>query len=153
LFRDIESRGGILQCLRDGYIQDILSSTLAARISSYHTRKESLLGVNIFANTLESPNWESPHNNIENQQIDMNSTEIIKPVLPCRFAEDFEIFRSSVYEKSKTPGELIVFIANFGKASEYAARMDFSSDFFRLGGFTVVNGNQYEMDTEESLRL
>jgi methylmalonyl-CoA mutase len=41
-----------------------------------------------------------------------------------------------------------VYIANFGRASEYAARMDFSSDFFKLGGFSVFSGNQYEIDNQ-----
>ena len=50
LVRDIERRGGIEQCLLEGYIQSEIARTSTARRTSIRDRKTILVGINVFLN-------------------------------------------------------------------------------------------------------
>jgi len=50
LFQDIERRGGMFAALADGFIQDRVAQTAAKRMENFCTRREKMIGVNIYAN-------------------------------------------------------------------------------------------------------
>jgi len=66
-----------------------------------------------------------------------NSFKKLKPIILC---EMFEVIREKPdIFKTKTGRLPKVFLANIGTVKEYKSRADFSSDFFSVGGFDVIN--------------
>jgi methylmalonyl-CoA mutase cobalamin-binding subunit len=92
-------------------------------------RKRVLVGVNKYPNTVESVTFESLFN---------NDFEIVK-----KQVEDFEIKFNSKAE---------IFILNFGLLSDYKARSEFASDFYKVGGFTILQSSAQEL-VEDSVNL
>lgn len=53
LFQEVERRGGMAECLKDGFVQSQISPVAAKRAANLATRRDVLVGVNQFANPLE----------------------------------------------------------------------------------------------------
>lgn len=53
IFQDIERRGGMLACLRSGWVHEQIDTSYATRLRNISTRKDPVLGVSEFANLLE----------------------------------------------------------------------------------------------------
>ncbi|MBY0311234.1 MAG: acyl-CoA mutase large subunit family protein [Phycisphaerales bacterium] len=53
IFQDIERRGGMLACLRSGWVHPQIDTSYASRVHNISTRKDPVLGVSEFANPLE----------------------------------------------------------------------------------------------------
>ena len=69
----------------------------------------------------------------------------IKPVLPRRRSEPFEILRRRAeLQLAKTGARPKVFLATMGPRKQHAARADFSTGFFAAGGFEVVPNKGFE---------
>ncbi len=69
----------------------------------------------------------------------------ITAVHPTRAAADYESLRRDVEEFAVRTGKKPqVFLAKLGTPAQYKARADFSSGFFAIGGFEVVNQDSYE---------
>lgn len=70
--------------------------------------------------------------------------EPIEPISEIRLAAHFETLRQNAVDYSNHSGHSPrVFIANVGTVSQYKARVDFTTDFFRTGGFEVESGTGY----------
>ncbi len=54
-FREVESKGGMLESLKTGFIQDEIAKTAVARKSNIASRRDTLLGTNKYPNLLEKP--------------------------------------------------------------------------------------------------
>ena len=54
LFQEIERRGGMAECLKDGFAQSQIAAVAAKRAANLATRRDVLVGVNQFANPLET---------------------------------------------------------------------------------------------------
>jgi methylmalonyl-CoA mutase len=65
----------------------------------------------------------------------------VYPLKIRRGAEMFEVLRKTIEEhRRQKPGSAMVYLACFGKLSEYKPREDFSTGFFQVGGFEVKSG-------------
>lgn len=73
--------------------------------------------------------------------------------IPCfRAAKLFEDLRDAANEyKNKTGKAPSLFFANFGTLKQYKARADFSTDFFAVAGFNIIQGEGY-MNAEEGIK-
>ncbi|MEI6035752.1 MAG: methylmalonyl-CoA mutase family protein [Verrucomicrobiae bacterium] len=60
LFQEVEKRGGMAIALRDGFPQASVAASAKARLDAVSTRREAILGVNLFPNTAESPLEQAP---------------------------------------------------------------------------------------------
>jgi len=69
----------------------------------------------------------------------------IVPLVPIREAQPFETLklRASLYQKryGKLPVALLL---PYGKVADFKARVDFSHDFFAVGGFEVIDSSPFE---------
>ncbi|MDR3437592.1 methylmalonyl-CoA mutase family protein [Telmatospirillum sp.] len=54
-FQEIEAKGGIVECLKSGFLQQTIAATMAERDKSVAKRKIPLTGVSEFPNVLEKP--------------------------------------------------------------------------------------------------
>lgn len=69
----------------------------------------------------------------------------VKPVLPRRRAEPFELLRRRAEAYlAKTGARPKVFLATMGARKQHAARAEFSTGFFAAGGFEVVPNKGFE---------
>ncbi len=55
LFQEVEASGGMEQALKDGFVQGRISETAGARVAATATRKDRIVGVNIYPNLTETP--------------------------------------------------------------------------------------------------
>lgn len=55
LFQDIETRGGMAHAVKGGYAQDLVESTAAARKEGIEHRRDSIVGVSVYAHAAETP--------------------------------------------------------------------------------------------------
>jgi methylmalonyl-CoA mutase len=59
LLQQIESRGGMIACLRDGWVKEQIDKAAEPRLKNLSTRRDAVLGVSEFA-TVEEPTPQSP---------------------------------------------------------------------------------------------
>ena len=202
LFQEIEEKGGMLKCLKDGYIQQMIVENKQQQEDEVVSRKHVVVGSNMYANLEEEalkttppdldsvsslrledvkeyagsrtgpPNLEKLHEmsmSMVNGNIDMieaaieaasnqstlgesggalskrNERITITFLQPYRDSEQYEDLRrkSSAY-RSKTGSYPSVFLANMGPVQQHKARVDFTIDFLKPGGFSTIVGNGYE---------
>jgi methylmalonyl-CoA mutase len=129
LFIEIEKRGGFLEALSAGYIQDEVEKTASLRNTNVARGREKLLGTNSFPNTKEKRSEELP------AKKDPGQTEI-RPVKIYRAAEMFEELRYAVDNSDKIPK---VFMLTVGNPVMRKARAQFSSGFFAVAGYEIID--------------
>lgn len=82
LFKEIESKGGIIEALKSGFVQSIISKVTEAKTKDIAKRKSVVVGVNMYANTKE---------------------EKVKPVLLNK--EEFKKKRAEYLQKYRVEGD------------------------------------------------
>ncbi len=55
LFQQIEAKGGMLKALQTGFIQEQIKEVVDKRVKDVHTRKQKIVGTNMYVNTQEVP--------------------------------------------------------------------------------------------------
>ena len=55
LFQEIEKRGGIVSCLQQGYVQELVRDIREKRLKNIDLRKDVFVGTNMYANIGEKP--------------------------------------------------------------------------------------------------
>lgn len=188
MFREIEHYGGIIKYINDGMLQRDIADVCEKRISNLVTRKELLIGTNVYPNIIEKVDFTGLDDSINNDEgvqefptPDLGSnvlvgsddesvsqfiSEAVKnndsfkfiqqsiylrkgdenplPVMEFRAAEAFERLRYNADNYLRSNGKLpSVYLANFGKLSDYNARNDFAQDYFRVGGFEIIDSPGY----------
>ncbi len=143
IFQEIERFGGMRAALNEGYPQSLVERTATERISAVASRRDTIIGTNLhpnlreklpaFASTASSPPAET-----------VASSPGVKRLVRRRRAEAFEALRRRT-EASRPK----VFLAGFGPRKQHAARAEFSSGFFAVGGFECV-AEKKGFDTPEA---
>jgi len=144
-FLDIEERGGFLEALKEGFIQDKLAKSAEGRKENIARRREVLLGTNIYPNpdeTIKGINIET----VSDRKV-RGDDLLVDPVYLTRGAEDFEKLRLAVNNVAYRPS---VFLLATGDQVMRRARAQFSSAFFASGGYKVVDNNGFS-NTEEGV--
>ena len=68
----------------------------------------------------------------------------VEPIRPQRGTEAFESLRVACEVYAARAGRRPqIFMANIGPAAQYKARVDFTVDFFQVGGFGVMNNDGF----------
>ncbi len=87
-FKDIEAKGGIVECLKSAYLQDQISKEATEEQAKFDSGEKVLIGVNKFANSEDSiPSKPSKNRTSE--------SGVIKRITPSRLAESMEQKNSS----------------------------------------------------------
>ena len=68
-FQNIESKGGIVEALKSGYPQDEIEKVLADRLKALATRRDRIVGSNMYANMVEERLDPRPENFAENKKV------------------------------------------------------------------------------------
>lgn len=141
MFQKVEEEGGYLECVESGFIQKEIESERDTALSRVSRRKKHIIGTNEFPNPLEKM-----AQRIQKPMEWENGTKSPHPYLlayleEARASQDFEKIRlfNEIYatEAGETPK---VFLLHLSDSAKTAARSVFAADFFRCGGFSVIDG-------------
>ncbi|MDX8344852.1 methylmalonyl-CoA mutase family protein [Rossellomorea sp. YZS02] len=111
-FQQIDAKGGMLVSLKDGSIENQMNRVRDARIHDLATRKNSMIGTNIYAN-------------LEEAMTDPPSTSGERLSLP------FEGLRSRA---QKSPRKPVAGLIGLGELKTHKSRADFVKGFLATGG-------------------
>ncbi len=137
-FTTIEDKGGFINAIREGYIQDEIAKTAQQRDMDIATRRTTIIGTNQYPNLTESMNAK-----IEKQGHCCcrceKGTEI-KTLQPYRGAEAFERLRLATEQSGNRPK---VFLLTYGNLAMRRARSGFATNFFGVAGYEIVDNNGF----------
>ena len=142
LFQEIEKKGGYLECLRSGFVQNTVQSSREKTLLDISRRKKTLIGTNEFPNPLERMTRHIRKTASAEKEID-DSTRTVEPLAESRAAQDFEKIRLLSEKLAEKTGEAPkVFLLHLSDSPQTGARSVFSMNFFGCGGFEVVDGTE-----------
>ncbi len=150
LFLQIQDKGGFIQAFRDGFIQNEIKNTAAKRNINVTFRRENLLGVNQFPNFTETVKKEYPERVFKAADLTEEGATV-ETLKPYRAAQPFEVlrYRTDMYAKNnKRP---VAFMLSMGNLAFRKARAQFSTNFFAIAGFEVIDNNGFKT-VEEGLQ-
>ena len=140
LFQEIERKGGYLECLSSGFIQNAVKSSREKALLDISRRKKTLVGTNEFPDPLERMIEHVRETAPAEKEIDA-STRTVQPIAESRAAQDFERIRLLSEELAEgTGGAPKVFLLHLSDSPQTVTRSVFSMNFFGCGGFTVIDG-------------
>jgi methylmalonyl-CoA mutase len=141
LFKTIEEKGGYVEALKSGFIQEQVNASAQKHDTNIATRREIILGTNQYPNFNETltPEIRETLNN----SCDCNCSvenKIAEPIRIYRAAEAFEAMRMKTENSGKQPK---AFMLTFGNLAMCRARAQFSSNFFACAGIKVIDNNRF----------
>jgi methylmalonyl-CoA mutase len=139
-FQQIDAKGGMLEVLKSGWLQDEISSIQMKREQDAFTRKQSIVGTNVYANLAESagPAIERTFDNY--LSIDRPNIIKIMAIKQTRLSEPFEkLRRISERIESKSGSKPQIGMICLGELKYYKPRLDFMRGFAAAGGVEAVD--------------
>ncbi|MDD7557962.1 MAG: methylmalonyl-CoA mutase small subunit [Porphyromonas somerae] len=136
LFLEVEEQGGFAKLANEGKVQEAVNASNEARHKAVATRRENLLGTNIFPNFTETSTEETRA--IDNSKVEGKE---ITALDKRRGASDFEELRLATEASGKTPK---VFMLTIGNLAMRLARSQFSSNFFGVAGYKLIDNLGFE---------
>jgi methylmalonyl-CoA mutase len=137
LFNTIEDKGGIVEVIKSGFIQDEIKSVQDKREKDIAFRKQTIVGTNQYPNSLDIKS--------ENLNIAFDKSNSESKILtPKRASENFENlrFRTEKFNKENNR-EVTAFLATLGNLTMRKARASFSTDFLGAGGIKIIDNNGF----------
>ncbi|MDO5035998.1 MAG: methylmalonyl-CoA mutase small subunit [Porphyromonas sp.] len=149
LFLEVEEQGGFTKLANSGKIQEAINASNAERRSAVATRRENLLGTNIFPNFNEVITDEK----LKGLEQDAPQQGNVTALDTRRGAYDFEQLRIATDKLGdKRPK---VFMLTIGKLAMRLARSQFSSNFFATAGYHTIDNlgfNTVEEGVEAAIK-
>ena len=162
----IEETGCIFCAVKDGKVQAAVAAVLEERFKNLQTRKDSAVGNNNYANTLEEllpSNCEAlkaakearakaaaGKTALADARKALNKGEAVKAtaIEPHRWVEQYEAMRMAT-EKAAAEGKNVnIFLANYGPIPKHKGRADFSRSFFEVAHFNVIGNDGFPTAAE-----
>ena len=136
MFKDVEARGGMMESIKSGFIQDEVERSRNQKMTDIALRKTILLGINQYPNLLETM-ADMVENAVESG-FPVSST--YKKLAPFRVAAGFEEIRLTterfVKKGNKRP---TVFLFTMGNLAVLRARAGFATNFFGCAGYEIID--------------
>lgn len=143
LFLTIDSKGGYLNALKEGYIQSMIEETAKKRDNNIASRRDILLGTNQYSNINEQILKQIDITSIFQEAAPEGS--VVKTIRKYRGSVAFEKLRLATEKHSKRPK---VFMLTYGNLPMRKARASFSCNFFACAGYEVIDNNGFETAEE-----
>jgi methylmalonyl-CoA mutase len=164
LFLEIDSKGGVYETLKSGWLQEQIAKTAEEREKDILKRKKSVIGTNVYANLAdkiaEPGDLESRSifigvsltdnmQKIKSEQASssVESTSSFPPLKMKRLAQPFEKlrFRAERIEKERNVKPSVGLIC-LGELKKHKARADFISGFLAAGGIHSERSSEITND-------
>ena len=142
-FLAVQEKGGMIEAIKSNFIQQEIAKIAILKAKDIATRKTSILGTNQFPNVQEKMLDQVEEE--EDYDDDVKEGEVEKepkyePLFLFRGSEDFEDLRlaTEVYVNDGNPSPK-VFLLTMGNPAMRKARAGFSTGFFGVAGFEVID--------------
>ena len=147
LFKDVESRGGMIGCIKSGFIQDEVERSRNQKVMDIAQRKIIMLGTNQYPNNMETM--------IDSIQLPAEVPSMIptpyKKLTQFRITAGFEEIRLATERFVKLGNKRpAVFLFTMGNLAMLRARAGFASNFFGCAGYEIFD-NQGFSTVEEGV--
>ena len=143
IFLEIQDKGGFISAFREGFVQRQVNEMAVKRTKAVAMRRDNILGVNQFPNYSEQISDELNSQLFE--AVDQTSAAAeVETIKLFRRSRQLEALRyatdrfSSKYKRPKA------FMLTIGDLVFSKARAQFSSNFFAVAGYEVVDNNAFE---------
>jgi methylmalonyl-CoA mutase len=135
-FLTIEDKGGILKVLESNWLQAEISDVFSKRQKDIYTRKQSIVGTNVYAD-LQETSKELADNKLTSLNNSQEETyHSIQPIRQQRLSAPYEFLRGRAQRLKNNRVGLIC----IGELKDYKARADFMTGFLAAGGLVSVKG-------------
>jgi methylmalonyl-CoA mutase len=136
LFREIESSGGMIECIKKGYIQEEITKSRQRKEADFAQRKLVLLGTNQYPNTLEKMR---PMIDASGEKEESKPAAYLK-IQPFRAGAAFEAIRLATEQhEEQEHRKLSVFLFTMGNLAMLRARAGFTANFFGCAGYEIID--------------
>lgn len=138
LFLEVEEKGGYIEAVRSGFIQEKVNENARMLDQSLAIRKNILLGTNQYPNTGERIEKYIPADVFTPTDFTEENT-IVKTLKPYRGAQAFEKIRKKTDNWSRENKRPAVFMLTYGNLAMRLARSQFAGNFFGVAGFDLID--------------
>ena len=142
IFQGIESNGGLVSALQNGYLQGIIRETATERERDLSISELELTGVSAFPDLFEAAIKVEPHPHPEELE---DPAITVEPMPLRRLSEPFERLRdasdATLTQQGKRPK---VFLATLGQRSDFNDRASYAKNFFAAGGIDATISDGYD---------
>jgi methylmalonyl-CoA mutase len=140
-FQQLEANGGILEALLSNKLQNDINEISGKRLKDIFTRKQSVIGTNIYAN-FEEQVPTSIDSSLATISDDDSSQIRFEAIKQSRGAEPFERLRKiSLKIEDKSGSKPQVGMLCLGEQRRYKPRLDFIKGFLAAGGLKAVESS------------
>ncbi len=137
LFLQVEAMGGYQAAFTKGFIQDQIKGIANKRDMNITSRRDTVLGTNQYPNFTEIADTKVVNESAVKRVTPVKTAEMIaEPLVPYRGAQAIEELRYKTDASGKRPK---VFMLTLGGLAMRRARAQFSSNFFAVAGFEVID--------------
>lgn len=136
IFLGVEEKGGFLEAIKAGSVQDDINATNKKRHENTGKRREFLLGTNQFPNFTETSEGKRSLAKACCCGGKEQEETPFKGIQSTRLAADFEDLRIQTEESGKVP---TAFMLTIGSLAWRQARAQFSCNFLACGGYKVID--------------
>jgi methylmalonyl-CoA mutase len=137
LFLQIEAMGGYQAAFVKGFIQEQIKEIARKRDMNITSRRDTVLGTNQYPNFTEVADTTVVKESAVTRATPVRTAEMIaEPLVPYRGAQAIEELRYKTDASGKRPK---VFMLTLGGLAMRRARAQFSSNFFAVAGFEVID--------------
>jgi methylmalonyl-CoA mutase len=141
-FLTIDEKGGLMPVLESNWLQSEITNVLKKRQQDAYTRKQSIIGTNVYANLQDAPQnllkneekFYSSEGLIDKQKV----SHSIQPITMQRLSKPFETLRQLARHLTNNQ----VGVVCIGVVKEYKARADFMTGFLATGGLQAVKSQE-----------
>ena len=151
LFLEVQDKGGYIAALTVGFIQETIVATAAGRNKAIATRKENLLGTNIFPNFTEAIEKHICSCKLDAQDLKEDGATV-ETLKLYRGAQPFEALRLKTDEYVLKNERPLVQMFPIGNLNMRKARAQFACNFFACAGFAVQDHNGFAT-VEEGVKV
>lgn len=140
LFRQVESKGGLIQCIKSGFVQTEVEKSRKKKEADIAQRRMIMLGTNQFPNLSETL---PEHFQFAQDREEVASSFLI--MKPFRAAASFEKIRMSTEQHVKAGNKRpVVFLFTMGNLAMLRARAGFATNFFGCAGYEIIDNPGFE---------
>ncbi len=138
IFLEIEEKGGYIEAVKSGFIQQKVRENAAFLDEAVATRRMSLLGTNQYPNINERIETYIPAEVFKPSDF-TEKEAVVETLKPYRGSQAFELLRKRTDDYSRENKRPAAFMFTYGKLSMRIARAQFASNFFAVAGFDLID--------------
>jgi len=142
LFQETEAKGGLIQCMESGIIQDYITASASVKEEDIATKKIIFLGTNQYPNQAElmRPSITKPK-----PVAGIVKETAFRPLQLQHATSSFEAIRLATEDFVARGGKKpLVFLFTYGNLAMQKARASFITNFFACAGFEILDNPGFE---------